>query len=214
MAEPGRYGTRARWGRWQRKETFMSAGAFSALSHLECSRTGATYDADTVQGTSMAGAPLLARYDLEWVAATVTREEIAGRAPNLWRYHELLPLRAQSNIVCLGEGMTPLLDLPNYGGQLGVPGLMIKDEAVIPTGTFKARGAAVGVSRAVELGVRGIAMTTNGNAGAAWAAYAARAGIPAMIAMPVAAPEITWRGCAVAGAELHLVDGLIGDAGA
>jgi threonine synthase len=192
----------------------MSAGAFSALSHLECSRTGATYDADTVQGTSMAGAPLLARYDLEWVAATVTREEIAGRAPNLWRYHELLPLRAQSNIVCLGEGMTPLLDLPNYGGQLGVPGLMIKDEAVIPTGTFKARGAAVGVSRAVELGVRGIAMTTNGNAGAAWSLYAARAGLRSLITMPVHAPEITQAECVVAGAELYLVDGLIGDAGA
>lgn len=192
----------------------MSAGDFSALSHLECSRTGETYDADTVQGTSMTGAPLLARYDLEWVAATVAREEIAGRAPNLWRYHELLPLRAERNIVCLGEGMTPLLELPNYGAQLGVPGLMIKDEAVIPTGTFKARGAAVGVSRAAELGVRGIAMPTNGNAGAAWSLYAARAGLRSLIAMPVHAPKITQVECVVAGAELYLVEGLIGDAGA
>ena len=85
----------------------MSAN-FSALSHLECSRSGATYSADTVQGTSTVGAPLLARYDLERVAAIATREEIAGRAPNLWRYHELLPVRAERNIVCLGEGMTPL----------------------------------------------------------------------------------------------------------
>jgi threonine synthase len=151
---------------------------------------------------------------LEWVAETVTREEIAGRAPNLWRYHELLPVRAERNIVCLGEGMTPLLELPNYGAQLGVPGLMIKDEAVIPTGTFKARGAAVGVSRAAELGVRGIAMPTNGNAGAAWSLYAARAGLRSLIAMPVHAPEITQAECVVAGAELYLVDGLIGDAGA
>jgi threonine synthase len=90
----------------------------------------------------------------------------------------------------------------------------MKDESLVPTGSFKARGAAVGVSRAVELGVAGIGMPTNGNAGAAWAAYAARAGVPALVAMPVGAPETTRRGCAVAGAELYLVDGLIGDAGA
>jgi threonine synthase len=125
----------------------VSATDFSALSHLECSRTGATYNADTVQGTSTVGVPLLARYDLERVAATVTREEIARRAPNLWRYQELLPVRTKHNIVCLGEGMTPLLELPNYGAQLGVPDLRMKDEGLIPTGTFKARGAAVGVSR-------------------------------------------------------------------
>jgi threonine synthase len=190
------------------------SASFSALSHLECSRSGATYSADTVQGTSTVGAPLLARYDLERVAAIVTREEIAGRAPNLWRYHELLPVRAERNIVCLGEGMTPLLELPNYGAQLGVPDLRMKDEGLIPTGTFKARGAAVGVSRAVELGVTGIAMPTNGNAGAAWSLYAARAGLRSLIAMPVHAPKITQTECVVAGAELYLVDGLIGDAGA
>jgi len=192
----------------------MSADDFSALSYLECSRTGATYDADTVQGTSTVRAPLLARYDLKRVAATLTREEIAGRAPNLWRYHELLPVRAARNIVCLGEGMTPLLELPNFGAQLGVPNLRMKDEALLPTGTFKARGAAVGVSRAAELGVRGIAMSTNGNAGAAWSLYAARAGLRSLIAMPVHAPNITQAECVVAGAELYLVEGLIGDAGA
>jgi threonine synthase len=192
----------------------VSAAVFSALSHLECSRSGAPYDADTVQGTSSVGAPLLARYDLERVAATVTREEIAGRAPNLWRYHELLPVRAERNVVCLGEGMTPLLELPNYGTQLGVPGLRIKDESLIPSGTFKARGAAVGVSRAMELGVTGIAMPTNGNAGAAWSLYAARAGLHSLIAMPVHAPRITQSECVIAGAELYLVNGLIGDAGA
>jgi threonine synthase len=186
---------------------------FSALTHLECSRTGARYEADQVQGTSEVGAPLLARYDLERVAATVAREEIASRPPTLWRYHELLPVGAVARVVSLGEGMTPLLSLPTFGRKLGVPGLSMKDEGLIPTGTFKARGAAVGVSRAVELGVAGVAMPTNGNAGAAWAVYAARAGIRSLIAMPVDAPSITRADCLVSGAELYLVDGLIGDAG-
>jgi threonine synthase len=191
----------------------MSAAYFSALSHLECSRTGTEFDPETVQGTSDVGAPLLARYDLERVRETVTREEIAGRAPDLWRYREVLPVRDQQHVVSLGEGMTPLLDLPRYGASLGVPGLRMKDEGLVPTGSFKARGAAVGVSRAAELGVRGIAMPTNGNAGAAWSVYASRAGMRSLIAMPVDAPEITRTECVVAGAELYLVDGLIGDAG-
>lgn len=186
---------------------------FSALHHLECSKTGTEYDADVVQGTSAAGVPLLARYDLERVAATVTREEIAGREPTLWRYHEVLPVRSPEKIVSLGEGMTPLLPMREFGRRVGVPGLRMKDEGLIPTGTFKARGAAVGVSRASELGVTGIAMPTNGNAGAAWALYAARAGMRALITMPVGAPAITRAECQVSGAELYLVDGLIGDAG-
>ena len=190
----------------------MYSAVFSALSHLECSRDGSTYDADTVQGVSKLGAPLLARYDLERV--TVTREDIATRPPDLWRYHELLPVRDPAHVVTLGEGMTPLLRLPRHGARIGLPRLLMKDEGLVPTGAFKARGAAVGVSRAAELGVAGIAMPTNGNAGAAWAAYAARAGIGALIAMPVDAPEITRRECVVTGAELYLVDGLIGDAGA
>ncbi|QPP07367.1 threonine synthase [Streptomyces bathyalis] len=191
----------------------MPTAHFSALSHLECSRTGTTFDADVVQGTSDVGAPLLARYDLGRVAATVTREQIASRAPDLWRYRELLPVRGERHVCSLGEGMTPLLRLPRYGAQLGVPGLLMKDEGLIPTGSFKARGAAVGVSRAAELGARGVAMPTNGNAGAAWSVYAARAGLGSLIAMPVDAPEITRTECVVAGAELSLVDGLIGDAG-
>ncbi len=187
---------------------------FSTLSHLECSRARSPHDADRVQGTSPVGAPLLARYDLERAAAAVTPEQIATRPPTLWRYHELLPVRDPRRVVTLGEGMTPLLDLPRHGARLGVPGLRMKDEGSAPTGSFKARGAAVGVSRAAELGVAGIAMPTNGNAGAAWAAYAARAGLGALIAMPLDAPMITRRECAVTGAELCLVDGLIGDAGA
>jgi threonine synthase len=187
--------------------------SYSALSHLECSRTAERHDADVVQGVSAVGAPLLARYDLERVAATVTPDVIASRPPTLWRYHEVLPVRDEANVISMGEGMTPLLPLPAYGASIGVPQLMMKDEGLVPTGTFKARGAAVGVSRARELGVKGVAMPTNGNAGAAWAAYAARAGLTSLIAMPVDAPAITRAECVAAGAELYLVDGLIGDAG-
>ena len=165
-------------------------------------------------GVCSCGSPLLARYELDEVRAGLTKGDVAGRAPDLWRYHELLPVRDAANVVSLGEGMTPLVALPRYGRELGVDRLLMKDEGLIPTGTFKARGAAVGVSRAWEVGVRKIAMPTNGNAGSAWATYAARAGMEALIAMPVAAPEICRREVSVVGAELHLVDGLIGDAGA
>ncbi|WP_410623294.1 threonine synthase [Amycolatopsis sp. cmx-8-4] len=186
---------------------------YSFLSHLECSRTGERLDADVVQGVSPAGAPLLARYDLDRVREAVTPKEISGREPTLWRYHEVLPVRSAEHVVSLGEGMTPLLRLPRYGRELGLSRLWMKDEGLVPTGSFKARGAAVGVSRAAELGVRGIAMPTNGNAGAAWALYAARAGLTSLIAMPDDAPSITMRECVAAGAELYRVDGLIGDAG-
>jgi threonine synthase len=187
---------------------------YSFLSHLECSRTGDVYAADQVQGVSDVGAPLLARYDLDRLRASVSREEVAGRPPDLWRYHEVLPVRDPAHVTTMGEGMTPLLPLPTYGAAIGVPGLLMKDEGLIPTGTFKARGAAVGVSRARELGVEAVAMPTNGNAGAAWSLYAARAGLGSLVVMPVDAPEITRRECVVSGAELYLVDGLINHAGA
>jgi threonine synthase len=198
----------------RRNERNRGTEVFSTLSHLECSRDGSRHDADVVQGTSPLGAPLLARYDIERAAAAVTPAEIATRPPDLWRYHEMLPVRDPARVVTLGEGMTPLLDLPRHGKRLGVPRLWMKDEGLVPTGSFKARGAATGVSRAAELGVTGIAMPTNGNAGAAWAAYAARAGLRTLVAMPVDAPVITRRECVATGAELYLVDGLIGDAGA
>jgi threonine synthase len=186
--------------------------SYSALSHLECSRCTARHDADRVQGTCTCGSPLLARYDTALVADLVRPRDIADRPADLWRYHELLPVRQAGNVVSLGEGMTPLLPMPRLGKALGVPRLLMKDESLIPTGTFKARGAAAGVSRAVELGVTGVAMPTNGNAGAAWSVYAARAGLRSLIVMPVEAPKITRAECTAAGAELYLVDGLIGDA--
>lgn len=185
---------------------------FSALSHLDCGRCDLRYDAAVLQGTCSCGSPLLARYDLDQVAGGVSPADVASRPPDLWRYHELLPVSAAERVVSLGEGMTPLLPLPRLGVSLGVPLLLMKDEGLIPTGTFKARGAAVGVSRAAELGAAGVAMPTNGNAGAAWATYTARAGLRSLIVMPVGAPAITRAECVAAGAELYLVDGLIGDA--
>src|ERR1700710_2063833 len=184
------------------------------LSHLECPRCGSTYDADRLTNLCTCGSPLLVRYDLAAVRAAVTPDDIGRRPATLWRYRELLPVRDDAHIVSLGEGWTPLIPAARYGASIGVPGLIVKDEGPLPTGSFKARGAAVGVSRALELGVRHVAMPSNGNAAAAWATYAARAGIRATVAMPVAAPIITRNECLAAGATLHLVDGLINDAGA
>jgi threonine synthase len=155
---------------------------------------------------------LLARYDLAAAAALCGPGQIAGRPPDLWRYHELLPAGSALSTVSLGEGMTPLLAMERLGRELGVPGLLMKDEGLLPTGTFKARGAAVGVSRAAELGAAGVAMPTNGNAGSAWAAYCARAGLPCLVVMPADAPQLTRSECVAAGAQTYLVDGLIGDA--
>ncbi|MFG2078486.1 threonine synthase [Nonomuraea maritima] len=188
--------------------------SFSQLSHLECGRCGAEHDSERPQNLCVkCGSPLLARYDLDAVRSSVDPAQIAGRAPDLWRYHELLPVRNPESVTTLGEGMTPLLPLARYGERIGLPQLMIKDEGLIPTGSFKARGAAVGVSRAAELGVERLAMPTNGNAGAAWSLYGARAGLAATVVMPLDAPEITRRECVASGTDLHLVDGLISDAG-
>lgn len=187
---------------------------FSALTNLECARCGALFDADRVQGLCSCGSPLLARYDLDRIRSMVSPQQLSGRELSLWRYHELLPVRSPDRVVSLGEGMTPLLPLPRLGAELGIRRLLMKDEGPIPTGTFKARGAAVGISRAAELGVPAVALPTNGNAGAAWSAYAARAGLRSLIAMPVAAPQICRMECVAAGAELYLVRGLIGDAAA
>jgi threonine synthase len=184
---------------------------FSYLSHLDCARCGRRYDADVVNNLCTCGSPLLARYDL--AAVPVRPADLATRQHTLWRYHEVLPVRDEARVVSLGEGMTPLLPLKALGQELGVPGLLMKDDGLIPTGSFKARGAAVGVSRAAELGVTAIAMPSNGNAGAAWAMYGARAGIRSVVAMPVDAPLITQAECVVSGAQLYLVRGHIGDAG-
>jgi threonine synthase len=186
---------------------------YSYLSHLRCSKTGEIHDADQPQQLSRAEAPLLASYDLEALKQAWRPTDLLGRPASLWRYHELLPVRDPAHVVTLGEGLTPLLPLPTLGKQMGIPDLWIKDECIIPTGSFKARGAAVGISRARELGVTHFAMPTNGNAGAAWALYGARAGLRSTIVMPQAAPAITRLETSLAGARLYLVDGLISDAG-
>jgi threonine synthase len=190
------------------------SAAFSHLSHLECGRCATVHAADRPQNLCEAcGSPLLARYDLAAVGSSLRPADFASRPPDLWRYHELLPVAAPDAVVTLGEGMTPLLPMARYGEYVGLPRLLMKDEGLVPTGSFKARGAAVGVSRAAELGIKRLAMPTNGNAGAAWSVYGARAGLASTIVMPVDAPDITRRECVAAGADLYLVDGLISDAG-
>ncbi|WP_448562260.1 threonine synthase [Trichothermofontia sp.] len=186
---------------------------YSLLSHLECARCQQRYEADHLQNICACGSPLVARYNLSAIAQALTPADLARRSPSLWRYHELLPIQQPSQIVSLGEGFTPLYPLPRLAQSLGVGQLWIKDESVNPGDTFKARGAAVGISRAIALGAEKLAIATNGNAGEAWALYAARAGVPLTVIMPRDANPLSQRLCAFAGAKTYLVDGLIADAG-
>lgn len=185
----------------------------SYIKELYCAKCGKIYSADEVQQLCECGSPFLVRYDLQKAAKEWKKDSLKDRSWSLWRYREVLPVRDVDNIVSLGEGGTPILPLKKAGKKIGIPNLFIKDEGIIPTGTFKARGAAVGISKAKELGIKTIAMPTNGNAGAAWALYSARAGIHAVIVMPEDAPKITRNECAAAGADLYLVKGLISDCG-
>jgi threonine synthase len=139
----------------------------SYVTHLDCPRCGLQHDAHRRQNLCSCGSPLLARYDLAAVGRAVDPAVFAGRRADLWRYRELLPVGDDAQVTTLGEGWTPLLAVPGFGAHIGLPRLRLKDEGALPTGSFKARGAAVGVSRARELGVRHVAMPTNGNAGAA-----------------------------------------------
>ncbi|MDR2632009.1 MAG: threonine synthase [Treponema sp.] len=185
----------------------------SCITALVCPKCKKRYDYRELQNLCQCGSPLLAEYDLERAAGMVNPGLLKDRPATLWRYRELLPVLDDRHIVSLGEGWTPLTALPAVAAKYGMGNVYMKDEGLLPTGTFKARGAAVGVSKARELGVRELAMPTNGNAGAAWAAYAARAGIQAHILMPEDAPLITRTEITVAGADLHLVRGLISDCG-
>jgi threonine synthase len=187
----------------------------SFATHLECSRCGEHFQIDTLQQTcTKDGGPLLVRYDLTKVDQAMRRETLARRPATLWRYRELLPMEDPERVVTLGEPNTPLLDARRIGEELDIPGLRVKDEGLLPTGTFKARGAAVGVTRALELGVGTLALPTAGNAGAAWAAYGARAGVRVVVVMPDTTPETIVRETASYGAEVYLVPGSIADAGA
>jgi threonine synthase len=184
------------------------------VTHLECSLTGERYPADTLAGLSRAGRPLLVRYDLDGVRRALPRATLAERPQTLWRYRELLPVRRPENVVSLGEVVTPLIALPRLAGLLANGGeILVKDEGRLPTGSFKARGLALAVSMAKELGVTAMAMPTNGNAGAAMAAYCARAGMRATAFCPDDTPDVNVREIAMQGAQVFLVDGLIDDCG-
>lgn len=185
----------------------------SFAKNLLCPKCKKEYALNEVHQLCECGSPLLVSYDLKKAGEHFHKDSLKNRESSLWRYRELLPVQDDENIVSLGEGFTPVIPLKKAGEKSGITKLFIKDEGVIPTGTFKARGAAVGVSRAKELGVKVLAMPTNGNAGAAWSIYSARAGIKATIIMPEDAPSITRNECAAAGAELYLVKGLISDCG-
>ena len=180
------------------------------VTHLECSISGETYQADTLHGLSRAGRPLLVRYDLDAVGASLSRSALEGRPTDMWRWRELLPVRVTENIVSLGEIETPLIPVVRSAG----PNVLVKDEGRLPTGSFKARGLVMAVAMARELGVKRIAMPTNGNAGAALAAYASRVGIETIIFCPDDTPEINVREIAMQGARVWRVNGLIDDCGA
>jgi len=176
---------------------------------------GARYDAARLINLCPAcQRPLLARYDLERAARTLAPAALAGRRPSLWRYSEVLPVQDLAAAVDLGEGWTPLLRAPRLAAELGLPGLLIKDESTNPTGSFKARGLSVAVNRARELGARSLAIPSAGNAAGAMAAYAAAAGLPAHVFMPADVPLCFRAECAALGAEVTLVDGLINDCAA
>jgi threonine synthase len=180
---------------------------------LECGATGAAYAPDEIHNLSEAGKPLLVRYDLAGVGKAVARDDLAARAPDLWRYRELLPVRRVDNIVSLGETMTPLIACPRLGAALGTGAVLVKDEGRLPTGSFKARGLVMAVSMAKELGIKKMAMATNGNAGAALAAYCSRAGIESVVFCPDDTPEVNVREIALQGSRVYRVNGLINDCG-
>ncbi|HEY7780182.1 MAG TPA: threonine synthase [Ktedonobacterales bacterium] len=185
------------------------------LAHLECTRCGRVYDADVLQTLCPEdGGVLYARYDLERGRRELDRDTVAARASGMWRIPELMPVRDPAHIVSLGEGGTPLLAAPRLGQRLGFTNLLIKDEGLNPTGSFKARGLSAAVSRARELGVRAFTIPTAGNAGSALAAYGARAGIPVDVFMPADTPTLFQKEMRAYGAQVHLVDGLIDRAGA
>lgn len=183
------------------------------LTALRCSATGDRVAADRLHGLSAAGRPLVCEYDLPAIARDIDRDAVARRPRGMWRWRELLPVPIGAPIVSLGEGDTPLLEAPRLAADLGVRRLWIKDEALEPTGSFKARGISAAVSMAVHLGARAFAIPSAGNAGGALAAYAARAALPAHVFVPVDTPAVNQREVLLYGAHLHRVDGLIHDCG-
>jgi len=185
----------------------------SYLTHLECSLCGQTYEAHKLLRLCPDCArPLLARYDLK-AASALDRDALITSEPTMWRYRALLPVQDEKQAVNLGEGFTPLFHATRLGEELGLSYLYIKDESLNPTGSFKARGLAMAISRARELGVQEVVIPSAGNAAGAMAAYAAKAGLPAHVFMPIDVPMPFRLECQALGAEVTLVDGLITDCG-
>ena len=185
------------------------------VTHLECANCHINYEAGKLHNLCIeCGKPLLVRYDLEKAAETLTKESLPTRLPNLWRYREVLPVENDENIVCLGEGLTPLLKTDKLAANLPLKlNLYIKDESTNPTQSFKARGMTAAVSMAKELGVKKVAAPSAGNAAGALAAYASRAGMETFLFMPQDTPKANIIECEQTGANVTLVDGLITDCG-
>ncbi len=183
------------------------------VTHLEAAIDGTRLAADQIQ-TVHQGRPLWVRYDLDAVRRQASPADIATRPSTMWRYRELLPFPDGVDAVSLGERMTPLLPAPRLGAALGPEDLWIKDESLLPTGSFKSRGLAMAVTLARHFGIRRLAIPTAGNAGGAMAAYAARAGMEAYVFMPKDTPIVNRMECFLAGAKTYLVNGLITDCGA
>ena len=185
-----------------------------AAAYLECSLTGERYDAREIHNLSTAGKPLLARYDIEAARRTLTRASVEARPPGMWKWSELLPLAAGTDPVSLGEVETPIVRLERTAARAGAATLLVKDEGRLPTGSFKARGLAMAVTMARQFGIERIAMPTNGNAGAALAAYGAAAGIETIVICPAETPAINITETAAYGAKVYVADGQIDDCGA
>lgn len=183
------------------------------LTHLECSRTGTEYDAFALNNLSDVGAPLLARYDLEQAAAALSPAQLQSRPANMWRYREVMPIKDPQEIVSLGEGFTPLERAERLGRWAGFSHLMVKDESLNPTGSFKARGLSAAVTCARARGATKLAIPTAGNAGGAMSAYAAACCLPATVFMPQDTPQAFAIECQSFGAAVEFVDGLISDCG-
>ena len=185
----------------------------STVTDLYCSLCGQRFDIDTVQTLCSCGGPILVDYDLEQAAKITNRDQLRAAGPSMWRYRTVLPVRDDCNIISLGEGGTPLLCSYRLGHELGLKELYFKDETVNPTGSFKARGLGMAVSRARELGIDRVIIPTAGNAGSAVAAYAARAGMQCKIVMPRDVPAPFLVDGVYHGAEIELVEGTIADCG-
>ncbi len=196
-----------------RDDDNLTAARPNFVTHLECAMTGEHYPAGQIHNLSRAGKPLLVRYDLAGVRKTLSKEVLAQRPPDLWRYRELLPVRDAADIVSLGEALTPIVRMPRLSAKLGSGDILVKDEGRLPTASFKARGLVMAVSMAKALGIKHMAMPTNGNAGAALAAYATRAGIKTTIFCPEDTPEVNVSEIALQGATVYRVNGLIDDCG-